>query len=133
MLPLAPKSPEEAALLIAQIVATRVAEAHPREATIERSVRSRPPAAVYVDYLQNIRAKTVASVYSVRAVPGARVSTPLRWSELTEELDPADFTIQTVPDRVERLGDLWATGMKARNSLRSIAAGKREGTGRARR
>jgi len=126
VLPLERKSPAEAALLVAQIVATRVAAAHPREATIERSVRSRPPAAVYMDFLQNIRAKTVASVYSVRAVPGARVSTPLRWSELSEELDPADFTIRTVPDRVKRLGDLWATGMQSPNSLRSIGAGKGE-------
>ena len=120
VLPLPPKTPEEAALLVAQLVATRVAEAHPREATIERSVKSRPPATVYVDYLQNIRAKTVASAYSVRARPGATVSTPLRWSELTDDLDPADFTIETVPGRIASLGDLWASGMKKPNSLRSI-------------
>jgi bifunctional non-homologous end joining protein LigD len=121
-LPLPPKTPEAAALLVAQIVATRVAEKYPREATIERSVRSRPPAAVYVDFLQNIRAKTIASVYSVRAKAGATVSTPLRWSELDASLDRQDFTLETVPDRLARVGDLWAAGMKKPNSLKAVVA-----------
>ena len=125
VLPLPPKTPESAALLLAQIVATRVAEEHPREATIERSVRARPPAAVYVDYLQNIRAKTVASVYSVRAKPGATVSTPLKWTELTDNLDARAFTLETVPARIAKVGDLWAAGMKKPNAIRSIQSGKR--------
>jgi bifunctional non-homologous end joining protein LigD len=119
-IPLPPKTPEEAALLVAQLIATRVAEAHPREATIERSVKARPPAAVYVDYLQNIRAKTVAGVYAARAKPGATVSTPLRWSELTPSLDPRAFTIATVPDRIARVGDLWGKAMSRRNSLGGV-------------
>ena len=119
-IPLPPKTPEEAGLLVAQLIATRVAEAHPREATIERSVKARPPAAVYVDYLQNIRAKTVAGVYAVRAKPGATVSTPLRWEELTSSLDPRAFTIETVPARIERLGDLWGKAMSRRNSLGGV-------------
>ena len=119
-IPLPPNTPEEAALLVAQLIATRVADAHPREATIERSVKARPPAAVYVDYLQNIRAKTVAGVYAVRAKPGATVSTPLRWEELTSSLDPRAFTIESVPGRVKRIGDLWGKAMDRRNSLRGI-------------
>lgn len=119
-IPLPPKTPEEAALLVAQLIATRVADAHPREATVERSVKARPPAAVYVDYLQNIRAKTVAGVYAVRARPGATVSTPLRWDELTPSLDPRTFTIETVPPRLERVGDLWGTAMRRRNSLAGV-------------
>lgn len=122
VLPLAPKTPEEAALLVAQIIATRVAEKYPRDATVERSVKARPPAAVYVDFLQNIRAKTVASVYSVRAKAGATVSTPLRWSELDGSLDREDFTIETVPARLAKVGDLWAAGMKKPNSLKSVVA-----------
>ena len=98
--PLPARTTEETALLVAQLVATRVADAHPREATIERSVKARPPATVYVDYLQNIRAKTVAGVYSVRAKPHATVSTPLRWSEVGPSLDPRRFTIETMPARV---------------------------------
>jgi bifunctional non-homologous end joining protein LigD len=118
--PLPDRTTEETALLVAQLIATRVADAHPREATIERSVKARPPAAVYVDYLQNIRAKTVAGVYSVRAKPGATVSTPLAWKELTPALDPRSFTISTVPARVRRSGDLWLPAMRSRNTLRGV-------------
>ena len=118
--PLPPRTPDETALLVAQIVATRVASAHPREATIERSVKARPPAAVYVDYLQNIRGKTVAGVYSVRAKPGATVSTPLRWTEVVPSLDPRRFTIGTMPDRLRRMGDLWAPTLRSGNSLQGL-------------
>jgi bifunctional non-homologous end joining protein LigD len=55
-LPLPPRTSNEAALLVAQLVATRVANAHPKEATVERSVSARPKATVYVDYLQNVLA-----------------------------------------------------------------------------
>jgi bifunctional non-homologous end joining protein LigD len=76
-LPLPPKTPNEAATLVAQLIATKVADAHPKETTIERFVKSRGAATVYVDYLQNIQGKTVAGPYCVRAKPGATVSTPL--------------------------------------------------------
>ena len=92
----------------------------PKAATIERSVKARPASAVYVDYLQNILGKTVAGVYSVRAQPHATVSTPLRWNEVNESLDPREFTMDTVPPRVAKLGDLWARGMKAPNSLAGV-------------
>jgi len=120
VLPLPPRTGADAALLLAQLVATRVADAHPREATVERSVRARKPDAVYVDYLQNIVGKTVAGAYSVRARPGATVSTPLRWDELTPALDPARYTIRTVLARVERLGDLWRAAMRERNTARAL-------------
>lgn len=122
-LPLPPRTTHESALLAAQLVATRVAQLHPRDATVARSVKARKPGAVYVDYLQNIRAKTVAAAYAARATPGALVSTPLRWSELTDDLDPEEFTIETVPARLASVGDLWAAGMRARNSLRALAGG----------
>ena len=121
-LPLPPRTSPETALLVAQIVATRVAAAHPKEATVERSVRARSAGTVYVDYLQNILGKTVAGAYSVRARPGATVSTPLAWSELTARLDPTAFTIESVPERVERLGDLWREGMRARIPVRALRA-----------
>jgi bifunctional non-homologous end joining protein LigD len=127
--PLPPRTSEETALLVAQLIATRVAEAHPREATIERSVKARPPAAVYVDYLQNIRAKTVAGVYSVRAKPGATVSTPLQWKEVVPKLDPRAFSIETVPARLQRVGDLWAIAARTKNSLQGIVDATTVGSG----
>ncbi|MFN2398576.1 MAG: DNA ligase D [Gemmatimonadaceae bacterium] len=120
--PLSPKTPNEAAMLTAQIIATRVAEQHPAEATVERSVKARPSAAVYVDYLQNILGKTVAGVYAVRARDGATVSTPLEWAELTPKLDPRSFDIHTMPQRMEKKGDIWASAMKNRNSLTALRA-----------
>jgi bifunctional non-homologous end joining protein LigD len=59
---------------------------------------------VFMDYNQNARDRTVASAYSVRPRPDARVSTPLRWDEVGD-CDPAQFTIDTIPERVARLGD----------------------------
>ncbi|MES1247923.1 MAG: ATP-dependent DNA ligase, partial [Actinomycetota bacterium] len=57
---------------------------------------------------QNGAGKTIASVYSVRPKPGAPVSTPLRWEELTPEVRPRDFTMEIVLRRVEEHGDLFA-------------------------
>jgi bifunctional non-homologous end joining protein LigD len=108
--------------LLAQLIATRVAEAHPREATVERSVKARPPAAIYVDYLQNVKGKSVASAYCVRAKPGATVSTPLEWKELRAGLNPRAFTIETVPVRTVKLGDIWSSTLKRRNTAAAIRA-----------
>jgi bifunctional non-homologous end joining protein LigD len=121
-LPLPAGTPLDAATLVAQIIATRVASRHPRQATVERTVKKRPRGTIYVDYLQNILGKTIAGVYAVRAKPAATVSTPLAWSELTDELDLGDFTIQTLPQRVRDVGDLWSPAMSSPNSLATLLA-----------
>jgi hypothetical protein len=59
---------------------------------------------VFVDYNQNARDRTVASAYSIRPVPDARVSTPLEWDEVAD-VEPADLTISTVPARLREVGD----------------------------
>jgi bifunctional non-homologous end joining protein LigD len=120
--PLPLRTPADAATMLAQLIATRVAAAHPREATIVRAVKARDATAVYVDYLQNIVGKTIAGAYAVRAVPGAHVSTPLEWAEVTEGLDPAAFTIETVPARLARLGDIWGPALRRRNSAAALRA-----------
>lgn len=120
-LPLPPKTPNEAGTLVAQIIATRVAEKYPKVATIERAVKARGATTVYVDYLQNIIGKTVAGAYSARANPDAMVSTPLEWDELTDDLDPRDFTIETAPARFAEVGDIWAAAMKKPNSLKALS------------
>jgi DNA primase len=73
-----------------------------------------------VDYLQNIIGKTVAGAYSARANPDAMVSTPLEWGELTDDLDPREFTIETAPERFAEVGDIWAKQLKKKNSLRAL-------------
>ena len=121
VLPLPRRASYEVSVALAQLVARRVNEKHPKETTVHRWVKSRPPAAVYVDYLQNIRGKTVASVYSARAERHASVSAPLKWSEVTDDLHPTDFTIENMPARLKKVGDLWAAGMKKPNHLPGIA------------
>ena len=65
-------------------------------------VKARPRGTVYVDYLQNILGKTLATAYSARASDYAGVSTPLTWKEIDEGIDPRDFTIRTAPARFAR-------------------------------
>ena len=113
-IPLPPHTSYESGLLLCQIVATVIAARHPRIATIERSVAARGRRAVYVDYLQNIQGKTLATAYSARASDFAGVSTPLEWKELDTNLDPRDFTIVTAPARFRETGDLWARLRTAR-------------------
>jgi bifunctional non-homologous end joining protein LigD len=105
--PLPPRTSFQTARLFCELVATLVADRHPRVATVERALNARGRR-VYVDYLQNARGKSLAAVYSVRATRDAGVSTPLRWGELDSRLDRHDFTLRTVPARVHRTGDLWA-------------------------
>jgi bifunctional non-homologous end joining protein LigD len=70
-----------------------------------------------IDANQNGEGKTIASVYSVRPRPGAPVSTPLRWSEVNEKLDPLSFTMPVVLDRIRKHGDLYADVLKTRQRL----------------
>ncbi|MBI1875508.1 MAG: DNA ligase D, partial [Acidobacteria bacterium] len=111
--PLPPDTPYEAGMLFCQIVATIVAHKHPTVATVTRSVEARGKT-VYVDYLQNIRGKTLATAYSVRASDYAGASTPFTWKEVDEGINPKDFTIRTLPNRLSRVGDLWARLRTAR-------------------
>jgi bifunctional non-homologous end joining protein LigD len=106
-IPLAPGTSYESGMLLCQIVATIVATRHPKVATVERSVRRRPRGTVYVDFLQNILGKTLATAYSARASAFAGVSTPVTWKELDGKLDPRAFTVRTAPARFREVGDLW--------------------------
>lgn len=107
----------DAAKMFAEIVATRIAHADPRRVTLERSVAKRDRQAVYFDFQQVGRGKTIVSAYSVRARDGAPVSTPLDWSEVEGFARKragapwdvfAAFNLRTTPKRLERDGDLWA-------------------------
>ena len=71
---------------------------------------------IFSDYNQNVRGKTLASIYSPRPSPEASVSLPLRWDELGK-VYPTDFTILTVPERLAKVGDLWANILEAKVDL----------------
>jgi bifunctional non-homologous end joining protein LigD len=106
-IPLPAGTPYEAGMLFCQIVATVVAQKHPKIATVERMVKKRGRQ-VYVDFLQNIPGKTLATAYSARASEYAGVSTPLTWKEVHDGIEREAFTITTMPERLKKAGDLWA-------------------------
>lgn len=75
--------------------------------TAEYRVAKRPPGRVLVDYNQNAWGRTLASVYSVRARPGATVSAPVTWEEVEGGIEIEDFTVFNVPGRLREVGDLF--------------------------
>jgi len=97
------------------IIAGALARTHRGLVTTEWSKAKRR--GVLIDSNQNGEGKTIASVYSVRPKQGAPVSTPLRWDEVNEKLDPAAFTMETVLGRVEQHGDLFEGVLKTTQSL----------------
>jgi bifunctional non-homologous end joining protein LigD len=72
---------------------------------------------VLIDASQNAKGKTIASVYSVRPMPRATVSTPLHWDEVNEMLDPSIYTMEAVLDRLARHGDLHAGVLKTKQHV----------------
>ncbi len=91
----------------AQRVAAHLARTLPDEFTA-RMGEKRRRGKIFVDYLRNARGATAVAPYSLRARPGATVATPLAWDELSAKMSPAQFTIATVPERIERRPDPWA-------------------------
>ena len=92
-----------AALAFAREVERRA----PEDVTTTWWRKDRDPESLFIDYNQNARDHTIASAYSVRGNPEATVSTPIAWDEI-DAVEPNDFTIQTVPERFAKLGDLHA-------------------------
>jgi len=84
-----------------------LARRNPKLVTGEYRVAKRPSGHVLVDYNQNAWNRTLASVYSVRPMPAATVSTPVTWGEIERGVRLEDFTMQTVPRRLAKVGDLW--------------------------
>jgi bifunctional non-homologous end joining protein LigD len=72
---------------------------------------------LYVDYGQNGEGRTIVAPYTIRARDGAVVSTPIRWEDVTEQLDPTRFTIRTVLSRIEKHGDLYAGVLTGKQRL----------------
>jgi bifunctional non-homologous end joining protein LigD len=100
--------------------ASRLLEArHPGLVTTEWLKKKRT--GVLVDHRQNAWGKTIASVYSVRPKPGAPVSTPLHWEELTADVRPRQFTREVALERIERNGDLFAPVLEEPRPLGAAA------------
>jgi bifunctional non-homologous end joining protein LigD len=104
LIPLARQVTYDQSRSFAELLARVVVAGEPEIATVTRQVQRRE-GKVYVDYVQNGAGRLVVAPYSVRPLPGAPVSMPLQWSEVTEALDLKAFTIRTAPDRVRALAE----------------------------
>jgi len=86
--------------------------------TVDWTVANRP-GKVFADYNQNVRGKTLASIYSPRVQPWAGVSMPVRWDELKSVMPP-DFNLLSAPERLAEVGDLWAGILDAKHDLAGL-------------
>jgi bifunctional non-homologous end joining protein LigD len=102
LVPLGAQCTYEESRSLGELLARVVNHEHPDISTIVRKVSDRA-GRVYLDYLQNRHGQTIAGPFSVRPLPGAPVSTPLRWNEVGARLDPRRFTLTTLPTRLARL------------------------------
>jgi len=100
---------------MAEAIGHQLERDHPKEVTMVWAVKKRPEA-VFFDHNQNVRGKTLASAFSTRATPGAPISFPIAWKELTE-IEPAKFDIFSVPGRLSHGGDAWSEISKERQTL----------------
>jgi bifunctional non-homologous end joining protein LigD len=100
-----------------ELIANLVNEQLPDFTTVERPLNQRK-GRIYIDFLQNRRGQTLSSVYSIRPVPGASVSTPLLWKEVKRGLSPLDFTIKTIHKRLDKIGDIFGNVLTDKNDLR---------------
>ncbi|MEJ6949724.1 non-homologous end-joining DNA ligase [Natronospora cellulosivora (SeqCode)] len=97
-------------------VAEAIITQHPNLSTIEWRKKERQ-GKIYIDYRQNGRSKTLATPYSLRPTDDATISTPLEWKELNQNLNPKDFNLSTIIERIENKGDLWSNILLEKQEL----------------
>ncbi|MFZ0062478.1 MAG: non-homologous end-joining DNA ligase [Pyrinomonadaceae bacterium] len=117
-LPLKPKNEYGPVAEFSRLLASEVASRAPKIATVERSLAKRGKDQVYVDWMQNARGKSLASVFTVRAKPGATVSMPLTWKQVEKGVKISDFNIKNVPTLIEKKGDAWQEFFAQRQTLK---------------
>jgi bifunctional non-homologous end joining protein LigD len=115
VLPIVRRSSYEDTYTFAELLSRKLEADHPGEVTTEWLKKKR--SGVLIDHRQNGHGKTIASVYSVRPKPGAPVSTPLHWDELTEDVRPRDFTMAVALERVAKHGDLFEPVLRVKQAL----------------
>ncbi len=91
-----------------QLVCIHANEMLPEFTSLDRNLQKRGKKHIYLDYLQNRKGQTIAAPYSVRPVSGAKVSAPVDWKEVKRGLTPESFTINSMPARLQKKGDLFS-------------------------
>lgn len=117
-IPLKPANSYDRVAEFARLLAGEVSARVPRIATIERTIAKRKPDQVYVDAMQNARGKSLASVLTARAKPGATASMPLTWKQVEKGVEIADFTIENVPKLLAKKGNPWKEFFESRQSVK---------------
>lgn len=121
--PLGAKYDYEQAKTFSEILAGITSRRLPSTTSIDRTIAKRRDR-IYVDFLQNRKAQTIAAPYCVRPRPNATVSVPLEWKEVNHQLTPEMFTLKNVESRFEKTGDLWAPvlgqGISINKALRTL-------------
>src|SRR6266404_2325707 len=117
-LPLKPKYDFGKIAEVASALANEVARRAPKIATTQRSLAKRQTQQVYVDAMQNARGKTIASVFSARARPGATISMPLTWKQIEKGVKISDFTIKNALALLKKHGNSWANFFESRHGLK---------------
>jgi bifunctional non-homologous end joining protein LigD len=108
----------DAARAVCEALGRHLQRRHPKDITLEWSVPKRT-GKIFMDYNMNVRGKTLNSAYSPRGAPGAPVSMPLSWEELTKA-HPLDFRITSVASRLAEHGDRWRDALKRKQSLQRV-------------
>ncbi len=123
LLPMGRRYTHEETRTFGRLLAMLAVDQVPEISTITRSIRGRD-GKVYVDFGQNGRGNTIVAPYSVRPLAGAPASCPLRWDEVTAMLDPARFTLRTIPERFEKMSDpligVFGPGVEMASALSAI-------------
>jgi bifunctional non-homologous end joining protein LigD len=115
--PILPRDDQDAVRNVARAIAERLVALAPDRFTVEMTKKRRGDR-VFVDYLRNGTAQTVAAPYTVRGLPTAPVATPLLWDELDDpRLHARSFTLRNVRERLERRGDPWRDMMRDARAL----------------
>jgi bifunctional non-homologous end joining protein LigD len=115
--PIEPSTPWDDAKLFCRAVAELLVQREP-DKYVANIAKAKRKGKVLIDYLRNGRGATAVAPYSTRAKPGAPVATPLRWEELTAELRPGSFTVETIPARLRaQRRDPWKDFGKLRPAL----------------
>jgi bifunctional non-homologous end joining protein LigD len=94
---------------------------HPKDVTMEWDTSKRR-GKIFFDANQNTRGKTLAAQYSLRPTPWAGVSMPVAWSDLAS-VDPVSFNILNAPERIGKVGDVWADILSRKNDLGPLLSG----------
>jgi bifunctional non-homologous end joining protein LigD len=117
-IPLKPTNEYDRVAEFSRLLASEIAGRVPKIATVERAIAKRGKAQVYVDWMQNARGKSLASVFTARAKPGATVSMSLTWKQIEQGAKISDFTVRNVPALLKKKGDAWAEFFNQRQTLK---------------